>query len=94
MVALADKYQALKRYMNAEGQFTLMHGKRQKNMQALMLEYLSQMFESGTQYTEPQVNDILNQHHTFNDAASLRRLMFGKKLIDRTIDGRAYWLRD
>ncbi len=94
MVALADKYQALKRYMNAEGQFTLMPGKRQKNMQTLMLEYLSQMFESGTQYTEPQVNDILNQHHTFNDAASLRRLMFGKKLIDRTIDGRAYWLRD
>ena len=46
--------------MNAERQFTIMPGKRQKTMQSLMLEYLSEMFEADIKHTEPQVNDVLN----------------------------------
>jgi len=57
-----------------------------------MLQYLAAKFEVGKKYTEKEVNDVLNEHHSFNDPATLRRLMFGQKLINRTIDGRQYWL--
>jgi len=86
------KYIALNGYKNDEGKFRTFPGKRQKQKVALMLEYLSEKFEQNKTYTEKEVNDILNQHHVFNDPASLRRLMFGQGILNRTIDGRQYWL--
>ena len=88
----AEKYAPLKGYLDNSGRFTHMPGKRQKKKQALMFEYLAEKFDEGRQYSESGVNEILNKHHTFNDPASLRRFMFGCKLLDRTLDGRSYWL--
>lgn len=82
----------LRGYLDEEGKFDRMPGKRQKKKVALMLEYLAAQFIEDRQYTEKEVNEILNKHHSFNDPASLRRLMFGSKLINRTLDGTAYWL--
>ena len=78
-------------YLNDDGKFDRFPGKRQKKRQAEMLQFLADQFKQDRKYTEAEVNEILNQHHSFNDPATLRRLMFGKKLIDRTLDGRAYW---
>jgi hypothetical protein len=44
----------------------------------------------GKVFTEQRFSDLLNGWHTFGDHATLRRAMFGWKLIDRTIDGREY----
>ncbi len=82
----------LKGYVDEQGKFDKMPGKRQKKKVALMLQYLAAQFIEDRQYTEKEVNEILNKHHSFNDPASLRRLMFGSKLINRTLDGTAYWL--
>jgi len=71
------KYAELKGYTNDEGKFSTFPGKKQKKKVALMLEYLSQKFEKNRKYSEMEVNEILNQHHSFNDPATLRRLMFG-----------------
>jgi len=87
-----DKYLAIKGYLDDSGKVILFPGKKQKKKQALILEYLSEKFVSNKKYSEIEVNQILNQNHTFNDPATLRRLMFGLKILDRTIDGRAYWL--
>lgn len=81
----------LKGYLDNDGKFGRMPGKKQKKKVALMLEFLAEQFELGVQYTEMEVNTILNQHHSFKDPATLRRLMFGSKLLDRTLDGKAYW---
>lgn len=81
----------LQGYLDEDGKFDRFPGKRQKKKQAEMLQFLADQFKAGKKYTEMEVNDILNQHHSFNDPATLRRLMFGSKLIDRTLDGRAYW---
>ena len=89
-----ENYNSLKGYLDENGKFDRFPGKKQKKRQALMLQFLADKFESGKKYTEKQVNDILNQHHSFNDPATLRRLMFGSGLINRTLDGRAYWLTD
>ena len=91
MPTAVDKYKALQGYMDEQCRFHSLPGKRQKKKQLLMFQYLAQQFELGKKYTEKEVNEILNLHHTFEDPASLRRLMFGSKLLDRTLDGRVYW---
>lgn len=84
--------QDLKGYLDENGKFDRFPGKKQKKKQAAMLEALAQKFEFGKNYSEKEVNEILNQFHSFNDPATLRRLMFGSKLLNRTLDGRNYWL--
>ena len=81
----------LKGYLDDEGKFDKFPGKKQKKKQALMLQSLADKFEIDKKYTEKEVNEILNQHHSFNDPATLRRLMFGSRLLGRTLDGRSYW---
>jgi hypothetical protein len=81
----------LKGYLDENGKFDRFPGKKQKKAQEQMLQSLATHFEPGRQYTEKEVNDILNEHHTFNDPATLRRMMFGSKLLNRTLDGRSYW---
>lgn len=81
----------LKGYLDENGKFSQFPGKKQKIKQRMMLEILATKFEGGKEYTEMEVNDILNEYHTFNDPASLRRMMFGSGLLDRTIDCRKYW---
>lgn len=84
--------QLLKGYLDEDGKFDRMPGKRQKKNLELMLKCLAEKFEVGKKYTEMEVNEILNMHHSFNDPATLRRLMWGSKLLDRTVDGKSYWL--
>jgi hypothetical protein len=81
----------LQGYMNEEGKFTSLPGKRQKHKQLLMLQHLATKIEKGKKFTEMQINEIINMHTTFKDPATLRRLMWGHKLIKRTLDGTAYW---
>ena len=54
-------------------------------------EYLADKFNSGIKYSETEVNAILYAQHSFNDPATLRRLLYGTGRLDRTIDGREYW---
>lgn len=87
-----NQYTPLQGYLDDEGKFDRLPGKRQKQKQALMLQYLAEQFTAGRRYSEREVNEILNRHHSFEDPATLRRMLFGSKLLGRTIDGRAYWL--
>ena len=59
--------------------------------QTLVLAFLADKFEVGVNYTEKEVNQILNDHHTFGDPALLRREMYIKKFLDRELDGSKYW---
>lgn len=83
---------SLQGYQDKNGKFHSFPGKRQKEKQGLLLQYLASKFEEGKKYSEQEVNDVLNKYHSFNDPAILRRLMFGSRLINRTVDGRQYWL--
>lgn len=85
------EYATIQGYLNENGKIHSFPGKRQKKKQALILQYLASKFEVGKKYSEQEVNDILNEYHSFKDPATLRRLMFGSGLINRTQDGRAYW---
>lgn len=84
---------SLQGYMDENGKFDRLPGKKQKKKLDEMLKVLASQFRIGEKYSEKEVNEILNQKHSFNDPATLRRLLFGTNLLDRTIDGRSYWVK-
>ena len=60
---------------------------RQRKKRDVILRYLLEQFEPGQRYTEPEVNDIINQFH--DDHATLRR-----ELVDNGYMARergVYW---
>ncbi len=60
------------------------------NLQLLCLWVLWSRLPPDTSYSEREISDLLRDWHEFGDHALLRRAMFEAKLVDRTIDGRAY----
>ena len=56
-----------------------------------IIKYLSEKFESGVEYSEKEVNQIIKRHHSFNDFALLRTELISKKYLFRTDDCSKYW---
>jgi hypothetical protein len=84
-----DEPKQLERYLDEQGRLVVYPSKRQ--MKGLVLRYLGSKFEPNRHYSEPQVNELLREHHTFGDWALLRRDLFESGLLRRTRDGSAYW---
>jgi hypothetical protein len=83
---------SLKPYLDEQGRVTMWPSARnRKAEQALVADYLISKFERGRDYTEKEVNALLNQYHTFEDSALLRRELFERKLLNRVKDGSRYW---
>jgi len=49
----------------------------------LVLDFLIAKFETGRDYGEREVNDILKRHHSFGDWALLRRELFESGRFER-----------
>lgn len=86
-MSVTDPREAIKNYLDGEGRLKLWPKRKHREV----LSYLADNFETGKQYTEKQVNEILNLHHTFGDPALLRRELFMKRFFDRIPDGSRYW---
>ena len=56
-----------------------------------VLEYLAEKFDKDKDYTEKEVNHIIESWHTFGDYFLLRRGLVDYKLLCRTPDGSRYW---
>lgn len=56
----------------------------------LVLTFLSTFFETNKVYSEKEVNDIIRDHHLFNDHTMLRRGLIDYKLLTRTQNGKEY----
>ena len=81
----------LRGYLDDEGLITRLPGKKQKKKLDLLIAFLASKFQPDTTYNEVQVNEILNHYHSFNDPATLRRLLIGTSHLGRSVDGREYW---
>lgn len=57
-----------------------------------VLSYIINKFEAGKDYTEMQVNELIKSWHTFSDHTMIRRELVTAKLINRTPDGKRYWI--
>ena len=53
--------------------------------------YLGTKLEDERSYTEHELNELLDKWALFHDAATLRRELFVKRLLDRKPDGSLYW---
>jgi hypothetical protein len=59
-----------------------------------VLLYLHRKMNTGKIYSEKEVNEIIMQWHSFGDYALLRREMFDNFLLERTKDGKQYWINE
>ena len=80
-----DAQQVLARFLDADGRLRTIPSKRAKLL--VVLDHLSQSFEPGRTYPEPEVNEILAGVHP--DHAALRRYLVDDDFLTRE-DG-VYW---
>ncbi len=76
-------------FLDADGKLKQMPSK--VAMEELAYAYLAEKFEAGVIYTEPEVNIIISEWHTFNDYFLLRRGLVESGWLKRLPDGSKYW---
>ena len=81
---------SLDNFLDEEGRLKRFPAKQA--MQREALAYLAGKFRRGAAYTEREVNELLNQWHTFRDPATLRRELYDHHFLDRDPYGTAYTL--
>ncbi len=78
-------------FVNDDGRLTRWPVRRK--VQLMAIAYLATKFETGREYREREVNEVLVEWHTFGDWALLRRLLVDWCYMDRESDGTRYRLR-
>lgn len=81
--------QEVKSFFDADGKLKQWPAKYSK--QILIIGMLATYIEEGKQYSEIEINNILNSLHTYRDPVTLRRTMIEQKILSRTPDGKTYW---
>ena len=81
----------LKGFVDVQGRLTAYPARNRRAAQKAAIAYLASKFETGREYNERQVTDLLKQWHTFEDWATLRRELFEQGYINRAKDGTVYW---
>ena len=76
-------------FLDSDGKISQMPMKKDKRNDVLF--YLGTKFEIGRNYTEKEVNAIIEQWHTFGDYFLLRRELIVCDVLRRTRDGSKYW---
>lgn len=61
------------------------------SVQQMAMWWMWTHFAPRRKYTEKEVNQVLNAHHTFGDQATLRRELVNMKLQGRKSDCSEYW---
>ena len=79
----------LKLFLDREGRLTALPAKHKKKLAALW--YLAGKIEAGRQYSEPEINALLDEWALFHDHATFRRELYNKRLLNRTKDCSRYW---
>lgn len=82
----------LKNFLNKENQLIEYPAKRKLKNAALFL--IAKEFESGREYKEKEMNEIINSVCCFQDAALIRRELYDYRFINRKENGSIYWLEE
>ncbi len=76
------------RFLDEEGRIKQLPARREPRL--AVLSYLADKFECRD-YTEKEVNAIIESWHTFGDYFVLRRELIDSGLMHREPDGSRYW---
>lgn len=74
-----------------DGEGRLLKLPRRRDARLAALAVLAEAFEVGREYTEPEVNRIVDERHTFGDYFLLRRELVDHGFLCRTASGSRYW---
>ena len=85
-----DDHSAIARYLDPAGRVVIYPSKASRKRQ--VLAYLASKLEQEREYSEREINDLLDRYHTFGDWALLRRDLYEAGFVERTPDGAKYWL--
>lgn len=86
-----DKEQVM-RFLDEESKIRVYPSKRKKKL--IVLEFLVEKFEMDKEYSEKEINEIIDNSHTFNDICLLRRELIDNRFLGRERDGSVYWRID
>ena len=64
---------------------------KKPSVKKIVINWLSNKFNGEIKYSEREINEILDRHHSFNDIALLRRELISRKFLSRKDDGSEYW---
>ena len=81
---------AISAFLDKDGK--VMRWPKKKSDKLEVLRYIQGKMEPGRTYTEKEINGIIEGWHCFHDYALLRREMYDNYLLERSPDGRAYWI--
>jgi hypothetical protein len=81
----------LRPFLDADGR--LVQWPARHKVQRMAVALLARRFESGREYSEPDVNGLVMDGHTFGDWALLRRCLVDWGFMTRESDGSRYRLR-
>ena len=87
----SDLPRELRPFIDAQGR--LKQWPVKQKTQRMAASYLAARFSQARTYNEREVNELLNEWHTFEDWALLRRVLFDWRYLDRESDGSRYWVR-
>ena len=77
-----------------DGNGKVLRWPKKKEEKIAVLMYLNTKFKEGKEYSEKEVNELIDKWHNFKDYALLRREMFDHYLLERTKDGKKYWIEN
>ena len=80
----------LKPFLDDQGRVTDWPSKNKREAQRQVRDYLAAKIETGKEYTETEINEILNQWAAFGDPALLRRELLESGWLKPNRDGSKY----
>lgn len=86
---MENKFEEIKQFLDEEGRLVSLPSKHKKKLVALY--YLAEKIAADREYSEPEINDLLDGWAVFGDHATLRRELYNKRLLDRKEDCSRYW---
>lgn len=82
----------LKNFIDKENRLIEYPARRKLKNAALF--WIAEEFESGREYKEREINEIINSVCCFKDAALIRRELYDLHFINRTENGSMYWVEE
>ena len=64
---------------------------KKPSVKQIVINWFSNKFNGEIKYSEKEINEIIDRHHSFNDISLLRRELISRKFLSRKDDGSEYW---
>ena len=90
-ITQVEKEEVLNRYFGSDNQVLIKNFPAKEKKKIIIMQKLMDDFEANKQYTEKEVNGILERY--YDDFVTVRRYLIQYGFMDRSSDGAHYWVR-